>query len=209
MTWEQPAELLKKAHRQFSRDIEYPETGSEERLVMVDHYNNGLAQYEQKAIEGVPFPELMVTTENLSCGGTGSDPLPEQFLAFFRRRPEEPAILKVGAREYREVSAAEGAAYIQNNNPANVFWYEGANLRSFPAISGSIFFPYLKKATRITTGEETALSEIKNKYFLSDFITARLCLDNEDDTLYQQYNNDADDKLNGMVGLVLASLPTE
>lgn len=209
MTWEQPDKLLEKAHRQFARDTEYPETGSEERLVMVDHYNNGLAEYEAKALEGIPFPELMVTNENLSCGGTGTDALPAQFLTFFRRRPELPAVLKVGSAFYTEVAAAEGARFVQEQYAAQVFWTEGTNLRSYPAISGSIPFPYLKKATRIETGDEITLPEIKNRYYLSDFVTSRLALDNEDDTLYQQYNNQADDKLNGMVGNVLASLPTE
>lgn len=209
MTWEQPNYLLEKAHRQFSADIEYPETGSEERLVMVDYFNDGLGEYEAKALEGVPFPELMVTNENLSCGGTGTDPLPAQFLCFFRRRPEEKAVLKANGVWYTEVSAVEGARLVQEGLNENVFWYEGANFRSLPAISGSIPFPYLKKATRITTGDETTLPEIKNKYYLSDYVTSRLALYNEDDTLYQQYNNQADDKLSGMVGIVLASLPTE
>ncbi|MEK7550082.1 MAG: hypothetical protein AAB519_03835 [Patescibacteria group bacterium] len=207
MTWEQPDKLLEKAHRQFSRDIEYPETGSEERLVMVDHYNNALSVYESKAMEGIAFPDLMVTDENLTCGGTGTDPLPNEFLTFFRVRPELPAQLRVGSAYYREVSAAEGARFVMDQDAAQVFWIEGINLRSYPAISGSISFPYLKKATRIETGDETALSEIQNKYFISDFVTARLLIDNEDDTLYQQYNNDAIDKLDGMVGVVLAGLP--
>jgi hypothetical protein len=209
MTWEQPDELLKKAHRQFARDIEYPETGSEERLVMVDHYNNALSVYEGKALEGIPLTELMVTNESLVCGGTGSDALPEQFLCFFRMRPEMPATLRVNSAYYQEVSAAEGAQAVMESNGGNIFWVEGSNFRSFPAISGTFYFPYLKKCTRITTGDETTLSEVKNKYFIADFVTARLALDNEDDTLYQQYNNDAIEKLNSTVGAILASLPTQ
>ncbi len=207
MTWEQPDEILKQAHRQFSKDIEYPESGSEDRLNMVDHYNNALATWENKALEGICWPELMVTTQNIILGGTGIDILPEDFLTFFRVRPEAPAQLRVGGAYYSEVAAAQGAQFVQEADANSTFWLEAGGLRTYAGASGTIVFPYVKKATRIVTGDEIIPSEIRNKVFLVDFITARLFLDNEDDTLYQQYNNDAIDKLNAMVGNYLASLP--
>lgn len=205
MTWEQPVELIKKSHRQFTRDVEYPDANSEERLVMVDHYNDALGEFETKVEEGICFPEMMVTTETLVCGGTGTDALPDKFLAFVRRTPEEPAILKVGSTEYREVSSNVGAQHVLDQNADYIFWREGDNLRSYPAINATIPFPYMSQLDRISTGDETTISKAPSKEFLSLYVTAKLYLDNDDDTLYQSYMNQAIDKMNGAVGRVLSN----
>lgn len=196
------ADILKKVHRKFSKDIDYPETGSEELLVRLDHADDAITEYEDCAKAGYPFKELL-TSAPLVFGGSGTDPLEADFLAFVRRFDVsaggfKKAELQIGSCLYAEISASEGNNLAQQGLIPNVFWAEGGNIRTLPAANGSITLPYLKKHTRYTTGEETTEPEMENPKFIEDFVTAKVYLDNADDTLYQSFFASADEKLKQM-----------
>jgi len=197
------ADILQKAHRKFSKDIDYPETGSEDLLVELDHADDAIDEYEDCAREGYAFKEL-ITSDTLVLGGTGTDPLPVNFLTFIRRFDVQDggyqkAELQIGSAIFTEIAASEGNRLAQQGlSLQNVFWAEGGNFRSLPAVTSSILLPYLKKHTRYTTGAETTEPEMENPKFIEDYVTAKIFLDNNDDTLYQSFMQSAVDKLKKM-----------
>lgn len=193
--------ILKKIHRKFAKDTDYPTAGSEDLLVRLDHVDDAIDEYEDCAREGYAFKEL-ITSATLAFGGTGTDALPTDFLAFVRRfdnRGENfRAELYIDSTLFTEVSTAEGRRLIQEEQEPYVFWREGANIRTLPAVSGSITLPYLKKHTRYTTGSEATEPEMENDKFIEDYVTAKLFLDNSDDVMYQSFMNSASEKLKTM-----------
>lgn len=196
------SDILKKVHRKFSKDIDYPETGSEDLLVYLDHADDAITEYEDCAKAGYPFKELL-TSAPLVFGGSGTDALQTNFLAFIRRFDisaggYKKAELLIGSVTYTEVSTSEGNGLAQQGLSPNVFWSEGTNIRTLPAANGTITLPYLKKHTRYVTGAETPEPEMENPKFIEDFVTAKVFLDNADDTLYQSFFASADEKLKQM-----------
>ncbi len=195
-------DILKKIHRKFAKDTDYPEAGSEDRLVRLDHIDDAITEYEDCAKEGYPFKEL-ITSAPLTFGGTGTDPLESDFLAFIRRFDVEEdgfkkAELEIGNVICTEVTAAEGRRMEQEGLSPNVFWAEGKNIRTLPAANGTITLPYLKEHTRYATGDETTSPEMENPKFIEDYATAKVFLDNADDMLYQSFMNSAAEKLTRM-----------
>jgi len=195
--------IIQKIHRQFSKDISYPESESEELLVIVDHINDGIEEYENCVKEGYYWPDLKTVKSDFVFGGSGEDNLPDDFLSFIggfsqefgMRRPT----LQIGNEIYEEVNPSEGVIRKQRElNDSYVFWVENGKIMTLPAVSATIDLPYLKKHTRYETGEETTEPEMSNPMFLKDYAIAKQFLDNEDDTLYQSYMAQAEDKLKAM-----------
>ncbi len=190
-------DILKKAHRKFSKDTDYPEAGSEDLLVRLDHADDAISEWEDCVKEGYNWSELM-TSASFVFGGTGTDALPANFLDFpssFGDDGFERLELKIGNSSYSEVSSGEGEQLAQDGLSPNVYWIVGGNIRTLPAASGTVSLPYLKKATRYTTGVETTEPEMSNPKFIEDFVTAKIFLDNEDDNLYQSFMMQANEKL--------------
>lgn len=196
------ADILQKVHRKFAKDIDYPTAGSEELLVRLDHTDDAIDEYESCAKEGYNFKELM-TSAPLVLGGSGTDPLPANFLTFIREFDMQSdgakkASLQIGSSRFIEVKASEGEAMAQQGQSSNVFWSNGVNFRSLPAMSGTITLPYLKKHTRYITGAETTEPEMENPKFIEDYVTAKVFLDNSDDVFYQAFMTQANEKLKNM-----------
>lgn len=194
--------ILKKIHRKVSKDTDYPTTGSEVLLVRLDHVDDAIDEYEVCTKQGYPFKEL-ITSDTIVFDGSGTDDLPENFLTFIRRFDMVSGGLKMaeiefGSTLYSEVSPSEGKGLDQQGLSPNVFWVEGSNIRTLPAVTGSVSVPYLKKHTRYTTGAETTEPEMENDKFIEDYVTAKEFLDNADDTLYQSFMTSADEKLKNM-----------
>lgn len=195
-------EIIKKIHRKFSKDTDYPEAGSEDLLVYLDHIDDAISEWESSVFEGYPLKELQ-TSGSLTLGGSGSDSLPSDFLAFLPKFDIKSggfskATLKIGNAIFSEVSPGEGGRRSQVGIDGNVFWKEGSNIRTLPAVSGTIDFPYLKKATRFTVGTETIEPEMEDPKFIEDFALAKIFLDNADDTLYQSNIASASERLDRM-----------
>lgn len=194
--------ILKKVHRKFSKDLDYPEAGSEDLMVRLDHADDAISEYEDCAKEGYPFKEL-ITSDTLVLGGSGSDPLFDNFLAFIRRFDTasggfKKAELQIGSITFTEVTSAEGNRLAQEGYSPNVFWAEGGNFRSLPAMTGSITLPYLKKHTRYVTGAETDEPEMEDPKFIEDYVAGKVFLDNSNGTLYQSFFSSASDRLKKM-----------
>jgi len=66
----------------------------------------------------------------------------------------------------------------QENINSNIFWKENGQIRTLPAISGTISFPYLRKLTRFETGLETDLIDTDDQ-FLIEYILGQLYLDDK------------------------------
>lgn len=191
-------EILQRAHRKVSKDTDYPTAGSEDLLVRLDHVDDAISEWEDCVMEGYNWPELMVTPTAFVFGGTGTDALPANFLSFLRRFDDDgfqKAEIQSESTVWSEIKAAEGEQMAHAGLSPYVFWIVGGNIRTLPAITGSIDIPYMKKATRYTTGSEATEPEMENHKFIEDYVTAKLFLDNDDDTLYQSFMSSAADKL--------------
>ena len=187
------AEILQKAHRKFAKDTDYPTTGTEDILVRLDHVDDAISEWENLTQEGYNWKELM-TSASLTLAGSGTDALPTDFLSFIRQFDQDSE-LQFGSTIYTEVKAQEGARMEQELQTPYVFWHDGGNIHTLPAVSGTITLSYLKKATRYVTGEETTEPEMANPKFIEDFVTAKVFLDNDDNTLYSAYMTQANEKL--------------
>lgn len=196
------AEILQKVHRKFSKDTDYPESGSEDLLVRLDHADDAISEWESLVFEGYNWKDLIVPAYSFIFGGTGTDPLPINFLSFLRHFNQEngfnKAEFQAGSVIYSEVKSNEGAQMEQEGLVPYVFWKEGDNIRTLPAVSGTIILPYLKKATRFTTGAETDEPEMEDQKFIEDYVLGKVFLDNADDTLYQSYFASANERLKRM-----------
>lgn len=190
-------DILKKVHRKFAKDTDYPEEGSEDLLVRIDHLNDGIVEWENKVKEGVYWTELVSDTP-MTLGGTGSDALPSDFISFIRKNNEDDdaSSILIGSTVWTEVSPAEGLQAAAAGLSPHIFWQEGKTLKTLPAATGSV--PYLRKATRYATGVETTEPEMSDTSFLEDYTLSKVFLDNYDDTLYAVYAQSAKDKLDGM-----------
>lgn len=131
--------ILEKIHRKFAKDTDYPEAGSEDFLVRLDYINDAITEWENKIKEGVYWEELK-DSATVSCGGTGTDALPTDFLSFIRKNnaDDDFSALVIGNEYWLEVSMAQGIRSMQEGISPHIFWREGTNLRSLPAMSGSL-----------------------------------------------------------------------
>ena len=193
-------EILKKIHRKFAKDKEYPQTSSEDMAVRLDFVDDAISEWEECVFEGYNWSELIVPPTDFAFGGTGEDILPDNFLSFMRRFSQEEdglkkAELAIGGAIYAEVSAAEGEQAAQEELSPYIFWTIGGKIKTLPAVSGTVKMPYLKKAFRYVTGEETNEIEMANSKFIEDYVLAKLYFDNADDDNGQAYFVSADDKL--------------
>lgn len=194
------ADILKKIHRKYAKDLDYPATGSEETMVRLDHVDDAISEWEDLVKEGYNWKELM-TSGAFVFAGSGSDAAPADFLSFihnFGNDGYEMAQLQIGSAVYMEVKAAEGSNMKMADYSPYIFWIEGVNIMTLPAANGTITMPYLKKATRYVTGEETTEPEMENPKFIEDYATAKVFLDSKNSTMYTANMTQANEKLKQM-----------
>ena len=195
------SDILKKVHRKFSKDTDYPEAGGEDLLVRLDYVDDAIDEWEDCVNDGIMWPELVVSDRSMSFSGSGTDPLFDDFLCFLKLKEDgdiKPAMIVSGSCFWTEVTAGEGSRMEREGTSPFVFWKEGSNRRTLPAISGNAVVPYLKKATRFPLGTETTEPEMKNPKFIEEYVLAQIFLDNSDDTLYQSFMTSAAEKLKSM-----------
>ncbi|HBI17143.1 MAG TPA: hypothetical protein DDY52_03270 [Candidatus Moranbacteria bacterium] len=196
------SELLKKIHREYAKDTSYPEgSDNEEMLVRLDYVDDAIDEYESCVDEGYCWDELK-TKLTFIFGGTGTDELPETFLSFikkFGQKGFEKAQFLIGNVTYSEIDASEGVELEQQGQTSgNVFWQEGDNIRTLPAIAGTYILPCLEKHPRYVTGEELTPIKMKKPKFIQYFVVAKLFLDDEDESLYEANMLAANEELKKM-----------
>lgn len=200
------AEVLQKVHVRYEKNTDYPESSSEDFIVRLAYGDDGINEWEKEAKNGVPWPELK-EDESKAATGNGSDPLPSDFLEFIRS-DEKPAVIKSGDTQWKEVSMQEGNRMKQDGYSPNVFWVEGSNIITLPAITGTIEFPYLRKMTRYPLGTESDPVECDDKY-LQEYILAQLYLDDKNMMAYQSHAQAAKDILDTKKFDIITQKPTE
>lgn len=185
--------VLEAVHEEYEKNTDYPDTTSEDFVVRRRYGNNGIKEWEKEAKEGVSWDSLR-TAASIAAGGTGTDALPTDFLNFMRAN-EQPAVISDGTHEWEEISMQDGNKIVQDGiTGGNIFWVEAGNIRTLPAITGTITFPYLRKATRYPIGTEADELDMDD-YFLQEYILAQLYLDDADLSSYQAHMQAAKDAL--------------
>ena len=200
-------EILKRVHRKFEGDTDYPESGDEDLLTRIDFLNDAIEEWEGKVREGVLWPELLEDA-SVSCGGTGSDDMPDDFLVWAPQK-EQAAIIKVGGSTYTVVDPKTGRRHEQENLEGHIAWAEGGTLRTLPAANGTATFPYIKSATRYETGSETTEPECPNHKFLEKYVLAQLYLSDDDLTQFEANSLDAGEKLEDMTLPYIVDVPKD
>lgn len=201
-------ELLQKVHISFEKNTDYPTAGEEDFSVRLNYLDDGITMWEKEAREGVLWKPLKKAA-SIAATGSGTDTEPTDFLAFMPAEGKAP-IITDGSNEWREVSAQDGNRMVQDEaSDPYVFWREAGNIRTLPAITGTITFPYLRKATRYPLGTETTEIEIEDEKFLQEYVIACLYLDDDNLTQYQAHMNNAKDILTSMKYQTISPNPNE
>lgn len=201
-----PVEVLQKVHIRYEKNTDYPEVGSEDHTVRVAYLDDAITNAEIEMKTGVK-PLSQMTGASFTASGTGTEDMSTQVDDFldFARVGDEPMYLIQGFAEWQEVSPEMGRDYETRGQEPYVFWLEGTNLRTLPAITGTVEFPYLKKLTRYPLGSETAAIVYPNPYFIIEYILGMLYLDDGEINQYNAHMNTAKeiltaDRTGGTIG---------
>lgn len=191
-------ELLQKVHVRYEKNVDYPAQGSEDHTVRMAYANDALSAWEKEAKEGIYWKNLK------KAASQASTTIPADFLCFMKSYGH-PARIQIDGVDYVEVSMADGQLMKQENaTSAYVFWTEAGTIVTLPAyISGTITFPYIRKATRYSVGDETDELDVDDEDFVQEYVLAQLYLDDGNMNLYNAHINAAADLLTAMRGLNL------
>lgn len=182
-------ETLKKIHRKYSKDTDYPEgADNEDLLVRLDFVDDAISEYEGCIDEGYCWPEL-ITKKDFIFNGTGVDALPENFLSFIKSFDDDGSVkasFLIGNTLYEEANPSNGTELEQQGaTSSNVFWQEGENIRTLPAITGTYNLPCLEKHPRYTTGVESIPIKMRDPKFIEFYVAAKLFEEDEDGDQYE------------------------
>ena len=194
-----PAELFQKVHIRFEKNTDYPAPTSEDFIVRREYLDDMITMWEKEVREGV-YWDILKKTASFSASGTGTDSLATNvpdFLSFIRPDGFQ-AVLTAGTTEWKEVSMDEGNRLAQQGTNAYAFWIEGGTIRTLPALTGTMVFPYIREATRYPLGTETTPLEVADEHFYMEGMLAMLYLDDGNLNQYQAHMNTAVDLLDSM-----------
>ena len=196
-----PVEILQKVHIRYEGNTDYPAVGEEDHTVRVAYLDDAVSTLERETLNGVKF-DFLRKSASLSAGGTGSDNLPADFLSFLTD------YIKVGSTEYVRTDKETGNFDDQAGYAPYVFWKEGTKLRSLPALSGTVTYPYQRTFTRFPLGSETDEADGDGNYYI-EFILAMLYLSDGDLNQYNVHANNAKDTLEAMKGEAITVAPNQ
>jgi len=196
-----PTEILQKVHVRYENNIDYPAVGEEDFIVRVAYLDDSISALEREALNGVKF-DFLREEETLVAGGTGSDNLPADFLSFLTD------YIKAGNSEYVRTTKEQGNYYEQAGSAPYVFWKEGTVLRSLPALSGTVTYPYQRKFTRFPNGDEVTTADGEGSYYIESLL-AFLYLSDGDLNQYNVHANNAKDILDALKGEAITNAPNQ
>lgn len=201
-----PVEVLQKVHIRYEKNTDYPEIGSEDHTVRLAYFDDAITNAEIEMKNGVK-PLSQITSASFTASGTGTEDLSTEVADFldFARVADEPMYLVQDASQWQEVSPEQGRDSEVRGMEPYIFWLEGTNLKTLPAITGTVTFPYLKKITRYPLGSETTEIVYPNPYFCIEYILGMLYLDDGEINQYNAHMNNAGeiltaDRTQGIIG---------
>lgn len=181
--------IINNVHIKFSQSTENLDHLSEEWLIYVRYADDAISTWEDCVCEGYRWHELRAKS-TVTFSGSGSDAAPENFLCF------ADDVVRIGGTDYRVVAPAEMG---QCDGVTSIIWMDGEHLRTCPAVApGAHDFVYLRKATRYTTGTETAPIDMRNPKMIEHFVLARVYAANNDVSGYNIAMTDAAEALKTM-----------
>jgi hypothetical protein len=189
-------EVLNSAHLKYEKNIDYPDDTSEDTILRLAYAWDGIKIWSKEGKEGV-FWKALKKDASISATGLGEDDLPNDFSIFIKAK-ECQAVISDGNAKWYEVSMADGNRIKQEGSNPYIFWIENKKIITLPAISGTIEFPYIKKPHQYIDITDTTEIEIDDPEFLVDYIAARLFLDDDNMSQYDNYFNSAQDSLISM-----------
>lgn len=196
-----PTEILQKVHVRYEGNTDYPATGEEDYTIRLAFLDDAISTIEREVMTGVKY-DFLRKEESLAAGGTGSDNLPTDFLDFLTD------YIKAGSAEYVRTTKTDGNFYEQSGAAPYVFWKEGTVLRSLPALSGTVTYPYQRTFTRFPLGTEVTTADGDGNYYVES-ILAQLYLSDGDLNQYNVHANNAKDILDGIKGEAITDAPNQ
>jgi len=201
-----PVEVLQKVHVRYEKNTDYPEVGSEDHTVRLAYFDDAITNAEIEMKMGAK-PLSQISSASFSASGTGTEDLSTEVTDFldFVRVEDMPLYLIQDSAEWQEVAPEMGKDYEIRGLEPYVFWREGTNLRTLPAITGTVTFPYLQKLTRYPLGSETTEIVNPDPYFCIEYILGMLYLDDGEINQYNAHMNTASEilsanRVEGIIG---------
>lgn len=187
---------LKKIHKLYENNEEYPEQSSEDYIARLEKFNSAINLWEEQVLMGTLWRELFESAP-VTANGTGIDSAPATFLW--------PAgSIWIGNIEYEFVRPEKARKLVKENTSKKIYWITGASgsykINSYPAIGGgTVFdFDFYKKATQFDTGAEATEIEMRNPYYGINYVLSQLYLDDENSTQADFYLNLANESMEAM-----------
>ena len=196
-----PSEVLEQVHVRYESNTDYPTSGEEDFTLRLAFLDDAVSTVERKTKDGIVF-DVLVTEDDIVCGGTGTDALPADFLSFVTD------VIEAGSLHYTRTTKEDGNKNEQENKAPYVFWEENGNLRSLPALSGTITLPYQRTLNRFPLGSEVTEVDGDAKYYVES-ILAMLYLSDGDLNLYNVHANIAKDILDTMTFKAITQTPNQ
>jgi len=172
-----PTEILQKVHVRYEGNIDYPTSGEEDYILRLAYMDDAINILEQEALENIKF-DFLLSEASITATGTGIDDLPTDFLSFLTD------YIKVGNQEYTRINKYDGNLKSQSGLAPYVFWKEGTKIKSLPAFSGTVTFPYQRKFTRFPLGTESDTLEGEGSFYVEQILSMLFLLDGD----LNQYN---------------------
>jgi hypothetical protein len=201
---------LEAVHELYEKNTDYPDITSEDFVVRRRYGNNSIHELEKEVKNGVIIKGLKESA-SFAANGTGTDSMTTNVPTFlsFIRSDGCAAIISDGQNEWKEVSAQMGNRMVQDKitNPY-VFWVEAGNIRTLPALAGTMQFPYLRKPNYYPIGTESDALDVDSVY-LQEYVLAYLYLDDENLSAYQAHMQNAKDILDSIRVEAITNPPEE
>lgn len=189
-------EALQSIHLKYEKNIDYPDDSGEDTLLRLAYAMDAIRTWAKEVKEGV-FWRVLKKDASQVATGTGEDDLPVDFLDFIHS-PDSQAIIKSGETMWYQVSLEKGLRAKQDGNESYIFWVQAGKIKTLPAISGTMEFPYIKKPHEYTDIADTVEIEIDDSEFVVDYVVGRLFLDDDNMSQYNHYMSTARDLLLSM-----------
>ena len=185
-------EILKKIHRMYENNTDYPSSGDEDYTLRLGLVNDAIQEWADT--ENVKWATLFKTETGTTSGSTISCP---------SNLVSVSSLLKIGNNYYIWKKVDEAMVLIKNNPSAKIFWITGSpgnyviNINPIPTEGETYTYYYYKTPNSLSSASD--IPEMTKPMFIVYWVLARLYEADGDNNKLSFYEQKAVDKLNEMI----------